>query len=449
MRTIKALAVALVMAGMAMNGCNGLVYMTGRKTMALQDENARARAPVYHLGQWTIARASMHNHTIFSDGAYTPEDLAKLAHEEGMAILAYTDHREKGVCFTEKLCMPINGIEKVGYEAYFDRIAQVRTANPDLIVLSGAEVVPYFFNVGRAPNFVIFGENRHFTVYNIKDPKILWDMPARREMRDLSPETIPGLTPYESFVDYITAHGGIVHAVHVESQQDGWYGPAHFISPAPMNHIHDLKVTDFSILPEAYHRRAGGPGGGWDSALVEYLVGMRDQVPWAMGDADFHGPDGSLARATTLFYMREFTEDEVYKCLREGRMVALMGESFQDSYVSEFSVTDKGQPPDPIMFGQKTWLSGPPVIRFSLDHEAPEVKTLLIRNGVVIHEVSGCSFEYEDREPFEKNLPAVYRVEMRGPKIERDEKDIEHRKPGSLEPESELFTNPVFVYMRK
>lgn len=442
----KGAAVALALAaGMIICGCSGVVYMTGRDNVPLDPGSGQVRTPIHHAGGWIVARASMHNHTTYSDGCRTPEDLLAQARYEGMAILAYTDHREGGVCFRKGLCMPINGIEKVGYEQYFDHIGRIKADADDLIILAGAEVVPYYYNVGKPPNFEIFGENHHFTVYGISDPQVFRDMPARREMRDLKPEPLPGLTPYRNFVDYITANGGIVHAVHVESSQDSWYGPAHFISAGPVNHILELTgLTDFSILPEGWHERAGGAGGGWDAALIEYLVGARAQTPWAMGDADYHCPPGSLARSTTLFYMHEWSEDEVYRCLREGRMVALMGASFQDCYVSEFSVSDSGAPADPIMLGQKARLSGPPVVRFSLDKEIPGVRSRLIRNGVVIMEKAGSSFTYVDQDLFDQNIPAVYRVEVVGPGVEPDpDQDM------SLEADSELFTNPVFVYFQK
>ena len=52
------------------------------------------------------------------------------------------------------------------------------------------------------------------------------------------------------------------------------------------------------------------PGGQWDSVLADYLAGLRDRPLWVSADADYHC-GGSLAIATTMFYMREFTEAEV------------------------------------------------------------------------------------------------------------------------------------------
>jgi hypothetical protein len=256
----------------------------------------------------------------------------------------------------------------------------------------------------------------------------------------LRPEPSPGDTPYQQFVDYITDHGGIVHAVHVESAQDEWLGAVHILTPAPIKNLHLRHLTGFSITPEGWHEKAGGPGGLWDTDLLEYLAGMRERPLWASGDADYHGPHGSLATSTTLFYMREFAEDEVYRCLREGRMVALQGDAFQDSYVSEWWVSDGGKPSNPVMLGEEVKVKAAPVIRFALDHPVADTRTRLIRNGVVIHEEQGSELSFTDREQADKRAPAFYRVEVIGPR-NAAEKSYE----SATEPDSELFVNPIFV----
>jgi hypothetical protein len=50
--------------------------------------------PIYQSGEWLIARGSVHNHTNFSDGCRIPEDLVQQARNEGVSVLAITDHRE-------------------------------------------------------------------------------------------------------------------------------------------------------------------------------------------------------------------------------------------------------------------------------------------------------------------------------------------------------------------
>jgi len=427
----------LILAALSLQACSVMGYFTDQKAVPLEPyAGVPSRTPIYEHGEWIIARASMHNHTIYSDGSRTPEDLCEMARREGMAILAYTDHREGDICVGKSLCLPANGVEKYGYAAYLDHIARIEESSDDIIILEGVEVMPWFYQYGRGPSYVLMNQNFHFTVYRVWDPETLWNMPARRSVPDLKPEPDPGIGPYQDFVDYIVEHGGIVHAVHVESYQDRWVaGGIHVISRQRPEHVSDLdNLTGFSILPEGY-AIAGAVGGNWDAALSEYLIGGRDTVPWAMGDADYHGPRGSLARSTTLFYMREFTEDEVYECLRDGRMVALMGPAFQDAYVSELCATEARQVCRQVTLGESVTVSGAPRIRFALDREIPGVTAMLVRNGRVVYETRSSAFDFTDVEMGEKNLPAFYRV-------------VAVKDGAGGESDSILFTNPLFVYHR-
>lgn len=426
-----------------LSGCSVTRYFTDNKAVPLVGDEAEPHTPVYNHDGWIVARASMHNHTIYSDGSRTPEHLLELARMSGMAILSYNDHREGDICIGKGACLPTNGIEKYGYDVYLDHINRIKESSDDILVLAGIEVMPWFYQAGRAPSLVVMNQNFHFTVYDIDDPEVLAKMPARRSVENLKPEKDPGNVPYQEFVDYIADNGGIVHAVHVESNQDRWIaGSVHAVSRVRPEHVYEIKrLTGFSVLPEGSFM-AGTPGGYWDAALSEYLLGSRDTVPWAMADSDYHGPRGSLYRATTLFYMREFTEEEAYRCLRNGKMVALMGPAFQDVFVSEFSVSG-GKADESIMFGEKVRLDGPPVIRFSLDKDIEGCTTRLIRNGKVIATFDSTSFEYTDSKVFDEKVPAFYRVHIGGPPLDKNE---EYGNPN--EPRNELFTNPVFVYFR-
>ena len=402
------------------------------------------RTPIFRQGDWIIARAAMHNHTIYSDGVRTPEDLLELARRQGMAILAITDHREGDICIRKGLCVNAGGVESKGkgYEDYYDHLRRVEEQGKKqgLIVIKGLEAAPYFYNHGKLPGYVIDGVQRHFTIYGIQDPQVFEQMPVRREMRSSKPED-PSQAPWQKWVDFIADHGGMVFAVHVESGEDSWMGPVHIENPPPIRNLYELKrLTGFSVLPEAWHQKAGGPGGLWDATLLEYQAGLREQPLWAMGDADYHGPDMSLARGTTLFYLKEFTEDEVYRCLRQGRMVALQGDAFQNTFVAEWSVADSGNPPDKIMLGQTVVFHGTPVVRFALDHAVAGTKVRLVRSGKVAAEQEGSEITFRDEEMGRQKGLAYYRVEVIGPRADRKDED-----DAPTLPESEIFVNPIFV----
>jgi len=439
----KALILLAATIALSFISCAQMGYITGHKAEPLPAGETSSRPGVYHDGNWIIARAAMHTHTIISDGKRTPEDLLKLAHRENIAILAITDHREGGIKLSNGIRVPLSGVEQIGYEAYFKRLSSLRDTYKDMILLIGLEVNPNLYNIGKFPHMVILNQNDHFTVYAINDPEIFKRMPVWRTVNS-KPDFPPGLVPIQKFVDYIVDNSGIVVGAHMYSPQDTWFGPVHFVTDSLTDLIHDLHgLTAFAILPETYTDQAAGPGGLWDATLLEYLMGMRDQAPWALGDSDYHegvGPD--LVRGTTLFYMREFTEQEVYSCMRQGRMVALMGPYFQDIYVSEFSVGQTDRPAkEKVMFGQSVTLNGTPVVRFSLNRKIPDARVRLIRNGKIVKEVKDSSLEFADSEVYEKKLPAFYRVEVIAP-------DMPIAGDAAY-PEahiSRLYTNPIFAH---
>jgi len=433
-RASLALAIALAAVSLAAAAC--MLPASKKKPIPLEKISSEPeRTAIYRHDGWTIARASLHNHTIYSDGCRTPEDLLELARMQGMAVLAYTDHREGVVCYGKMFCGDRGGVESVGYDVYYDHLDEIQetAASYGMIALKGVEVSPpYFRNYGRLPSLFLWGGANHFTVYAIEDPAVLEDMPTRDEI-PLSPETEYDQGPYEEFVKYIHDAGGIVHCVHPEWTSDGWDGTVHSMTIPPIHNVRIPHITAFAALPESFEV-VPRPGGPWDGVLAEYLVGMRERPVWVVGDADYHC-GGSLANATTLLYMREFTEAEVYNCMKEGRMVALSGEAFQDSYVAEWRVGDGAR----VMSGEEVVVRGAPTVRFALDHPVAECETVLIRNGVAIKRTLGVELSFTDHDLAKTRSPAYYRVEVVGPI--GDNRSFE----SPTIPESLLFTNPIFV----
>jgi len=425
--------------------CSCSIPLLSKRPVELEPDGlAPERTPKYEHAGWIIARGSLHNHTTYSDGCRTPEDLLELARRQGIAMLSYNDHREGEICVGRWACVNAGGVEYYGYEAYYDHLSKIQeqARSEDMIVLKGIELIPWFYNMGKSPNLVLRGLFQHFTVYGIDDPQVLENMPIRRSLPNAKPEPIPDETRWEEFVAYINDHGGMVHAVHLELEQDDWFGPVRALTPAPVRNLHRIRgLTAFALLHEDWEPKGpGAPGGLWDTVLLEFLAGLRDRPLWAVGDADYHGPHGSLVISTTLFYLHEFTEAEVLAAMREGRMVALQGEAFQDTYVAEWRVSDAGKPADKIMLGQEVMVKGAPEISFALNRPLPDITLRLIRNGVVIKEQKGSELAYRDDELGQRMEPAYYRVELIGPFKPRKEDE-----PFITNEQSLLVVNPIFV----
>ena len=92
-----------------------------------------------------------------------------------------------------------------------------------------------------------------------------------------------------------------------------------------------------------------------------------------------------------------------------------------------------------VMLGREVTLKGAPVVRFALDHPVADCRVRLIRNGKVIAEQGGSEITFTDQEQGRKKEPAVYRVEVVGPRADRGDND------GPTMPASELFVNPILV----
>jgi len=407
------------------------------KPVPLEEKREKPlHTPIWHYDGWVIARGSVHNHTIYSDGCRTPEDLIAQARNEGIAVLAITDHREGKVCLGKRTCLDLGGVDspkRGGYKKYLEHLQKLAEESEMPILIYGVEVAPYFWNSRSFPWLLIRGENWHFTTYGIDDYQVYEKMPARKRINFRS-EPEPGIEPYNKFVNYICENRGFVFQAHPESASNDWILTIHAWAPAPTHLTAKLpKLTGVAVIPEGFNQ-VGAPGGEWDQALFQYLAGYRKKPLWAWGEADFHCPPGTLRIGTTLFYLHEFSREEVFNAIKQGRMVALMGEDFQEVFVTEFSVgSNKTSAKEKIMLGKEVVLKGAPLVKFSLNKEVPLTKARLIRNGKVIYTTTSCKFQYLDEEAYKKKLYCYYRVQLIG--------------RGKLEPGKAnlLFTNPVFV----
>jgi hypothetical protein len=434
-----ALALALVLAA----GCS----LTHKKVVPLKEKKGTPdHTPLWQYEGFTIARGSMHNHTIFSDGCLTVDDLVQEARNEGVSVLAITDHREGKQCLGKrgKVCVDAGGVEspKLGYEKYLQELERVAAESKNPIIIPGLEVAPYVWNERGFPFMILRGSNWHFTVYNVSDPSVYAEMPAFRGVtvkKNKAPLSDPfnNIEPYNRWVNYLRDRGAIVAQAHPQwGGENSWALTVRTESQLPLFMTDQLpRLNIVALMPEGFN--ASIPGGKWDKALMQYLAGFREEPLWAWGEADFHclkdEQSMGLRLATTLFYLKDYSRAGVLDAIHKGRMVALMGKDFQEVYVSEFSVGSGKPASQKIMLGEEVKLDGAPMVRFALSREVPVVETRLVRNGKVIHVTNATSFQYLDREALDKKLRCYYRVQVIG------------QGPMLLDDATMIFTNPVFV----
>jgi len=413
----------------------GCGYIKQKPIILTERRETPEHTPFWHYQGWVIARASLHNHTTFSDGCYSAEGLAQEARNEGISVLAITDHREGRMCLgkSAKFCVNTGGVEgkQLGYEKYLEQLQKLAKETENPIILPGLEVAPVIWNERNSPWLLIKGESWHFVIYDISDPEVFKEMPVSKAIL-MKPEKEPGAEAFNNFVNYIRDAGGLIFQAHPQWTSQQWIASLHFKSPFPI-HLTDQipRLNGVAVIPEGFN--AGAPGGKWDLGLMQYLVGYREEPFWVIGDCDFHCPPHTLRIGTTLLYLKELSGKGALDAIRAGKMIALMGNDFQEVYVNEFSVGSNRPAEEKIMLGKEAKLSGAPLIRFSLSQEVPIKEARLIRNGKVIYTSSSSHFEYLDRFAFEKKLRAYYRVEVIG------------LGPMELANANLLLTNPIFI----
>ena len=175
------------------------------------------------------------------------------------------------------LCVKVGGVESYGYENYWERLDRVKqtAAERGMLVLKGVEVIPYLYQMGKAPNLVVDGLQHHFVVYGVEDIEVLKNMPTRMTITGKA-ETPPDPTPWEDFTRYMESKGAIVFAAHVDEGRDMWIGPLHGACPPVPWNILLPGLTGFAVLPFAMSEKTAGPGGS-----EERRVGKECRSRWS------------------------------------------------------------------------------------------------------------------------------------------------------------------------
>jgi len=114
----------------------GLHYVPPELREATDEFTLAERGPLPRLVEWTDLKGSLHNHSTWSDGHQTPEDIAKTMRELGLAYWAVTDH--------SKASFQANGLDVTRVRQQLKEInhinQQLAKEGTEFRLLTGAEV---------------------------------------------------------------------------------------------------------------------------------------------------------------------------------------------------------------------------------------------------------------------------------------------------------------------
>jgi len=240
-----------------------------------------------------------------------------------------------------------------------------------------------------------------------------------------------GLKPYQEFIDYVNARGGLCFWLHPEGAEVGSVG-----------HVATYTYKPASILRETYGyvgfpalqlvgevNSAALAGNVWDEILLEYCRGRRKQPVWVVGELGFQDKE-KIDSVQTIFLLKELSRRAVLNALKKGKMYAKLDYKENSLNLEDFSIQD-GDSKNSGFMGDEVNCSAAPFINVKGNFPGPaKIKVDLIRNGKIIQ-----SFEI-DKSPF--------KIEFQDEFIEANKK-IYYRLYIESSSGAKIITNPIFV----
>lgn len=379
--------------------------------------------------------------TTFSDGVHSPEDLVLLARHRGFRVLFFNDHHRIKLSYgippfrnLLKYTKEYPSIMTHGPEAYLHEIARLSGLYPDMILVPGSILSPFYYWTGSwfRGDLTVHHYDRKLLALNLTKAQDYEAVPmleagwslqhTRARLPALLLFTVPwmiglaftvvakgrirlagfailvfsslalmeyspwrgssfspyagdqGIAPYQEAIDAIEQRGGFAFWNYPE-QRSGVrkHGPINVDTPPyPEALLQSENYTGFAAI---YGDRitVTDPGKHWDLVLREYCEGKRQHPVWGISTADFHeeGRLGlKLGAFPTTFLVGEFSKDAVLDALRSGRMYCSRGDGTSWLQLDYFNVVAPGG--GKAHMGETLTTDGFPLIRFRVSYTGDE-----------------------------------------------------------------------------
>jgi len=334
--------------------------------------------------------------TDFSDGSHSLDYLIQLAEKRGFQVLFINDHDRKVLEYgirpfqnimKKKVEEP--SVNKGGPDKYLNMIASASKKYPQMILIPGAESVPFYYWKGSylSGNLTVCDWERHLIIVGLEKPKDYKELPilhngcSTKYILSSIPATyffllIPfllalymikgkrfvrysgivilvltlllfvnnhpfksspynqyqgsqGILPYQLLIDYVNSRGGMIFWNHPETRSGrGELGPISKDTPPYPRVL--LESKDYSGFAVLYGETitVTEPGNVWDKVLMQYCSGQRAKPAWGISSADFHKEGDArdkLGNYPTVFLVKDKTKKGILEALSSGRMYAYRG----------------------------------------------------------------------------------------------------------------------------
>jgi len=443
--------------------------------------------------QWGVL---LHSHGALTHGWDTVVSLQREARSNGIAAVVLTEHLIKQWNWGPPVLRELwsyrhrqPSIQRYGIERYFEKTMEVDRLVPEVTLIAGVEVAPYYHWTGVPwnRNLTMWDWQRNLLLLDLPEPAAYAKLPVLGLRRSLlqswkdflwlgvtaafivcfllalkylrffraSLALIPivllvwsgppppgpyspyrsdaGMSPYQAVIDSVSKWGGIAIWTQVESLDDDQYlwGRVH-TDPHPQVLIQTQDYHGFgSIYPST--STVHDVGHEWDQTLKAYLDGFRHNPPWGWGELALHYPEQldtkTIWQNQTVLFAPDRSSGELLHALRKGRGYAVRATHADGRLqLDRFEAVAEGHR---AYMGEWLRTSGTPQLRVVWSFtgsEPPEVTAQLIRNGEVVASKQGTppmSLEWTP-PAMEPGSRFYYRLALEG---------RNHR----------LLSNPIFV----
>lgn len=448
----------------------------------------------------------IHIHSSISQGGIYPlRRLVSLAKDRGIKILVFTDtflmRWEYGLPVLSnifKVSREERSVVKYGIKRYLQDLKKLRDEFPDMLILEGVEVAPFYWWSGSPfkKNLTLNDWNRHLLVIGLKKyqdyahlPVVgnryflpqLKDAPAlliplsliiwgvfflkKRKPRKFLGFTLnmlgilflfnlfpfsashynpyqgpKGFLPYQDLINYVHKKGGLVFWAHpLLTEQE-------FSMKFLTINFHTLAYPESLMLTSGYtafgthmlDSTSDNPvlgGGEWDNVLKSYCQGERNQPVWAIGEAEY--ASGNLINfVNNIFFLSELNPQSAYEALRNGKFYVrpYSGNSINIS-LHDFHIEDSQDKNKFAFMGDKIELIGSPRLCIKGDYAIDPAGDLRVE---IIR-------DGQIIKEFEFSSEGIFDLEFQDDSPEASHRKSYYRLIFFAGEKIILLTNPIFI----
>ncbi|MDO8748953.1 MAG: hypothetical protein Q7J72_07580 [Candidatus Omnitrophota bacterium] len=401
--------------------------------------------------------AVIHIHSTISQADYPPRRIVSLAREQGIRILVFTDsfirRWEYGLPLVSnifKFSAEEDSISRYGIKRYLNDFKKIKDEFPDMLILEGAEVAPFYWWSGSffKKNLSLNDWSRHLLVIGLKKEQDYRHLPVVGNkyffprLKDMfflliaAILIIPGIfflkrkqkkalgflicaagilfllnsipfsasryspyhrqkqyLPYQDLIEYVTKKNALVFWAHPRiTEEVSWGRYAKTVNFFTLKYPEALTLTSgYTGFGVGANRDLILAGEEWDNVLNSYCDGRRANPAWVIAEADYRGR-GQIDSIQNMIFLPVFKEESVYEALRAGRLyIRYYSENKCDILLEDFHIADSpaetsGSPA--FIAGEITIKNKPRLLirGSSLISPPEELRIEVIRNGRIVKE---------------------------------------------------------------